>query len=325
MRVAVYGAGAIGALLGARLTEAGWDVSLIARGKHLAALREHGLRVVSDDFGEKTYRLPAEEDPTKIGPVDYVILGVKAHSLTTVAPTVSPLTHDKTAFISTQNGLPWWYPEDGEPRLESVDPGGVISKHIPRSRAIGSVVYISCHVPEPGVVRHTHGIRLPLGEPDGSPSDRIKALAGAFRDGGIKAPVRNSIQRELWTKLVGNAVFNPLAALTRKTLLEMTEFPATQDVILAAMAEVTETAAACGVQVGVSPEKRLEGARGTGFHKPSMLQDLEAGRPAEIDPLTGSVIELARRNHVETPTLQAVYGAAKLLFEPSRAPDDDSH
>jgi len=325
VRIAIYGAGAIGALLGARLSEAGCDVSLVARGPHLEAIRRDGLRIISDDFGDQTYRLKASDSPAEIGPVDYVILGVKAHSLTQIAPLVGPLTKPDTAFVSTQNGLPWWYRPDCDARLESVDPGGVIAQHMPVDKSIGSVVYISCSVDSPGVVRHTHGIRLPLGEPDGSGSERVKALADAFRRGGLKSPVRNAIDRELWMKLLGNAIFNPLSALTRKTLIEMVEYPATAALILEAMAEVNETAQAVGVQIGVSPEKRLEGARGAGFHKPSMLQDLEAGRTPELGPLTGSVIELAARHSVVTPRLQTVYAAAKLLFEPSRTPPDAAH
>jgi 2-dehydropantoate 2-reductase len=238
---------------------------------------------------------------------------------------VGPLTTPSTVFVSTQNGLPWWYRPDGEARLESVDPGGVIAEHMPLERSIGSVVYISCRVDHPGVVRHTHGIRLPLGEPDGSASERVKTLAEAFHRGGLKSPVSNSIDRELWLKVLGNAIFNPLSALTRKTLIEMTEHPATAALILDAMAEVNQTALAVGVNIGVSPEQRLEGARQAGFHKPSMLQDLEAGRTPELAPLIGAVIELAARHGVVTPRLQAVYAAAKLLFEPSRTPPEAAH
>ena len=307
------------------MAEAGCEVSLVARGPHLEAIRRDGLRIVSDDFGDQTYRLKASDSPADIGPVDYVILGVKAHGLTQIAPLVGPLTTPDTVFVSTQNGLPWWYRTNGDDRLESVDPGGVIAKHMPLDKSIGSVVYISCHLDGPGVVRHTHGIRLPLGEPDGSGRKRVRALADAFRRGGLKSPVRNAIGRELWMKLLGNAIFNPLSALTRKTLIEMTEHPATAALILDAMVEVNETALAVGVNIGVSPEKRLEGARQAGFHKPSMLQDLESGRTPELDPLTGAVIELAARHSVITPRLQTVYAAAKLLFEPPRTPPDAAH
>jgi 2-dehydropantoate 2-reductase len=325
VRVAIYGAGAIGALLGARLAEAGCDVSLIARGEHLAAIRRDGLRIVSSDFGEQTYRLQASDAPADIGPVDYVILAVKAHGLTQIAPSIGPLARSNTAFVSTQNGLPWWYRPDGDARLESVDPGGVIAQYMPLDKCIGSVVYVSCHLERPGVVRHTHGIRLPIGEPDGTASERVKTLAEAFNRGGITAPVRNAIEVELWTKLLGNAIFNPLSAITRKTLIEMVEYPATEALILEAMAEVNETARAAGVNIGLSPEKRLQGARQAGFHRPSMLQDLESGRTPELDPLTGAVIELAARHRVETPRLRTIYAAAKLLFEPSRTPPAATH
>lgn len=323
MQVAIYGAGAIGALLGARLAEAGCDVSLIARGSHLVAIQQRGLRIVSDEFGDQTYRLKASDDPAKIGPVDYLILGVKAHALTAIAPLTRPLVKPNTFFVSTQNGLPWWYfPLGG--RLESVDPGGIVAQHMPPERAIGAVVYMSCHALEPGVIRHTHGVRLPLGRPDGKAGANIQALSDAFRAGGLKSPIRNAVERELWMKLLGNAIFNPLAALTRKTLVEMTEHPDTRKLILGAMAETSETAEAVGVRIGITPEKRLEAARQAGFHKPSMLQDLEAGRTPELDPLTGAVIELADRCHVDVTRLRSIYAAAKLLFTPLRSPDAKS-
>ncbi len=318
MRIAVYGAGAIGAFLGARLSEAGAEVLLIARGPHLEAIRREGLRVDSATFGENTYRLAASDDPAEIGPVDYVVLGVKAHGLTSIAPQVAPLLGPQTTFVSTQNGLPWWYfhgVEGDNPRIEAVDPGGVIAAHIPPERAVGSIVYISCDLPAPGVARHTQGVRLPLGEPDGSRSDRVRALSEAFQKGGIKAPVRGDIRHELWVKLLGNGVFNPLSALTRKTMIEMLDDPAACELIRAAMYETRETAAAAGVQIAFSPEQRIEGARAAGFHKTSMLQDLEAGRLAELEPLTGAIIELARRYHVEVPHLETLYAAARLLFK----------
>ena len=319
MRIAVYGAGAIGAFLGARLAESGEEVLLIARGAHLEALRRDGLRVESEDFGVSTYRLKASDDPTAIGPVDYVILGVKSHALTAIAPLVAPLTHERTTFVSTQNGLPWWYfhgVEGDNPRIESVDPGGVIAAHIPPERALGSIVYISCDLPAPGVVRHTQGVRLPLGEPDGERSERVKTLADAFQRSGIKAPIRGDIRHELWVKLLGNGIFNPLSALTRKTMIEMLDDPPARELIRAAMYEIRDTAAAAGVQIAFSPEQRIQGARSAGFHKTSMLQDLEAGREPELDALTGAVIELAGRYHVEVPHLETVYAAARLLFRP---------
>ncbi len=318
MKIAIYGAGAIGAFLGARLSEGGADVALIARGAHLEAIQHDGLRIDSEDFGEKTYRLAASDDPAAIGPVDYVILGVKAHGLTAIAPSIGPLLGDSTAIVSSQNGLPWWYfygVEGDNSRIEAVDPGGVIAEHLPPERAIGSIVYISCGLAAPGVVRHTHGARLPMGEPNGDRTERIKALSEAFRGGGVKAPIRGDIRHELWAKLLGNAIFNPLSALTRKTMIEMLDDERACELIRAAMTEVRETAAAAGVQIAFSPDQRIVGARAAGFHKTSMLQDLEAGKQPELEPLTGAVIELARRYHVEVPYLEAVYAAAALLFK----------
>jgi 2-dehydropantoate 2-reductase len=325
MKFAVYGAGAIGAFLGARLAEAGHEVVLIARGAHLQALRESGLRVQSDLFGERLYRLTAVEHPAEAGTADYLILGVKAQALTQIAPSAEALLRPSSTIVSTQNGLPWWYfhgVEDQEPVLESVDPGGVVARHLPPRQTVGSIVYISSRLESPGVVRHTEGARLPLGEPDGSASDRIRALSQAFRDGGLKAPIRNDIRHELWVKLLGNGIFNPLSALTRKTMIEMIEHPAAHELILTAMREIRDTAAALGVQLAFSPEKRLEGARSAGFHKTSMLQDLEAGRPPELAPITGAIVELAARKHVAAPALGAIHAAASLLFAPPRMPPE---
>lgn len=318
MRFAVFGAGAIGGFLGARLIEAGHEVAFIARGAHLEAIRKNGLRVVSDELGEATYRVQASQDPSEIGTVDYVILGVKAHSLTAVAPACKPLLAGETAVVSLQNGLPWWYfhgIEADEPPLESVDPGGVIAEHLPPERAIGGIAYISSSIPEPGMIRHTQGVRFPMGEPGAARTERIKRLFEAFRAGGVKAPIRPDVRHEIWVKLMGNAVFNPLSALTGKTMIEMTEFRPTYELMRRAMEEARETAAATGVQIAFSSDKRLEGARAAGDHKTSMLQDLEAGRPPEIEALTGSVVELAQRKNVPTPVLATLYAAAKLRFQ----------
>ncbi len=317
MKIAVFGAGAIGAFLGARLLEAGREVAFIARGPHLRALRADGLLVESDELGEQRYPVRATDDPSEIGPVDYVILGVKAHALTAIAPACAPLLGPETAVVSLQNGLPWWYfhgIEADETPLESVDPGGAIARNLPPERAIGGVAYISSSLAAPGVLRHTQGVRFPIGEPDNSRSDRVQALFQAFRDGGVKAPIRADIRHEIWVKMMGNSVFNPLSALTRKTMVEMVEFAPTYELMRRAMEEIREVAAATGVQIGFSAGRRLEGARGAGRHKTSMLQDLLAGRATEIEAVTGSVVELARRKNVAVPTLEAVYAAAKLLF-----------
>ncbi len=318
MKFAIYGAGAVGSFLGARLIEAGHDVHLIARGANLDALRKNGLLVRSEVFGEQRYQVHATDSPAEVGRSDYVVLGVKASALTAIAPLVGPLKGPHTTFVSTQNGLPWWYfhgVDGNEPPITSVDPQGVISLHIPGHLVVGAIVYLSSSLAGPGSVAHTQGVRLPLGEPSGGRSERALALSSALRSAGIKAPVRNDIRHELWVKLLGNAAFNPLSALTRKTLAELLASPPGLRLTEAIMDEIRLVASAVGVQIALSNERRIEGARAAGYHKTSMLQDLERGRAPELDALLGSVIELAHRFHVDVPTLRAVDAASRVLFE----------
>lgn len=323
MKFAIYGAGAVGGFLGARFLEGGHDVHFIARGANLDAQRERGLLIRSEVFGEKRYQVHATSSATEVGPSDFVILAVKASALTDIAPLVEPLKGDNTTFVSTQNGLPWWYfygvPGDDMP-IDCVDPGGVVARHIPAPLVLGAIVYMSCSMAGPGIVTHSSGVRLPLGEPSGERSERIRLLSSALRDIGIKAPVRNNIRHELWVKLMGNAAFNPLSALTRKTLAELTDSAQGLRLIEAIMDEVRQVASAVGVQIALSNERRIAGARVAGSHKPSMLQDLEQGRVAELDALLGSVLELAERHHVSTPTLRVIDTASKLLFQRASEP-----
>ncbi len=317
MKFAVYGAGAVGAFLGARLLEAGQDVRFIARGKNLDALRERGLIVRSSVFGERRYTVCATASADEVGPADYVFLGVKATALPSIAPFVAPLRGSQTTFVSTQNGLPWWYfygLDTVEKPLECIDPGGVLTRHIPPVSVIGSIVYFSCTLRAPGEVDHPQGIRLPLGEPDGRRTDRIRTLSKVLGSAGLKAPIRHEIRHELWVKLLGNGAFNPISALTRKTMAEMIDFPPSRRLIETMMDEIREVAAAVGVHVALSNEKRINGARQAGSHKTSMLQDLENGRSPELDAVLGAVIELARRHHIETPVLESIDAAARLLF-----------
>lgn len=318
VKFAIYGAGAVGGLLGTRLLEGGHDVHFIARGANLDAQREQGLLIRSEVFGEKRYRVHATSSATEVGPSDFVILAVKASSLTQIAPLVEPLKGADTTFVSTQNGLPWWYfygvPGDDAP-IECVDPGGVVAKHIPAPLVLGAIVYISSSMAGPGIVTHSSGVRLPLGEPSGERSERIRMLSSALREVGIKAPLRNDIRHELWVKLMGNAAFNPLSALTRNTLAELTDSPQGLRLIEAIMDEVRQVASAVGVQIALSNERRIAGGRAAGSHKPSMLQDLEQGRAAELDALLGAVLELADRYHVSTPTLRVIDTASRLLFQ----------
>lgn len=319
MRFAVYGSGAVGGFLGTRLLEGGHEVAFIARGMHLEALQTVGLQVRSNVFGERVYQVRASSSPVEIGPVDYVLLGVKASSLAQIAPLVEPLKSSQTTFVSMQNGLPWWYfhgLEGTDSPITAVDPGGVIESHIPGSLVIGSIVYFSSALTGPGQVEHSAGVRLPLGEPAGGRTERALALSSALQSVGLKAPVRNNIRHELWVKLMGNGALNPLSALTGKTLRDLIDSSDGHRLIDSMMDEIRQVAAAVGVQIAISNERRIEGARAAGYHKTSMLQDLERGRDPELDALLGAVIELAGRNHVEVPTLRAIDAATRVLFSP---------
>ena len=318
MKFAIYGAGAIGGLVGSRLIVSGEEVTLIARGPHLEAMRERGLAVRSQVFGDYECRPRATDDPESVGPVDFLILAVKAHSLAGIASKLAPLLGEETAIISAQNGIPWWYFDGLEQSwandpLDSVDPGGVIASHIDRRRVIGSITYASSAVTSPGVVEHIEGGRCLLGEPDGSRSERVRRLANALSAGGLKTSVRSNIRVDIWVKVQGNAAFNPISALTGATLQGLLRFPPARELARAAMEEVVAVAAALGVKTTVSVDRRLAGADKVGGHKTSMLQDLEAGRPLEIDPIVGAVMELGDRVGVRTPNLRALYACTKLL------------
>ena len=318
MKFAVYGAGAIGAFMGARLMNAGNEVALIARGPHLEAMRAKGLRIRSQIVGDFECRPQVTDDPADIGEVDAVILGVKAHGLTAIAPKLGPLLGPETTVVTTQNGIPWWYFHGlgGEwqgARLESVDPGGVIAAHIEARRVIGCLAYCSSKVVEPGVIEHIDGVRFPLGEPDMTRSGRIQELAAIFNAAGLKAPIRADMRHEIWVKVLGNAPLNPISALTRATLLDVLQHPPTRELARTMMEEVVRVAEALGVKIRITVEQRLEGAEKVGHHKTSMLQDVEAGRPIELEPIVGAVIELAEKTGVEVPNLRAMYACTRLL------------
>ena len=318
MKFAVYGAGAIGAFMGARLMNAGNEVALIARGPHLEAMRAKGLRIRSQIVGDFECRPQVTDDPADIGEVDAVILGVKAHGLTAIAPKLGPLLGPETTVVTTQNGIPWWYFHGlgGEwqgARLESVDPGGVIAAHIEARRVIGCLAYCSSKVVEPGVIEHIDGVRFPLGEPDMTRSGRIQELAAIFNAAGLKAPIRADMRHEIWVKVLGNAALNPISALTRATLLDILQHPPTRELARVLMEEVVRVAEALGTKIRITIERRLEGAEKVGHHKTSMLQDLEVGRPIELEPIVGAVIELAEKTGVEVPNLRAMYACTRLL------------
>jgi 2-dehydropantoate 2-reductase len=310
MRVAVYGAGAIGGMLGAylaRTDEA--EVALIARGPHLAAMRERGLTLRgASDF---TVRPRCTDDPAELGPQDYLIVGLKAHAVPGVVDRMRPLLGEGTAVVFAVNGVPWWYfhrlpgPYEGR-RLESVDPGGRQWDGIGPERAIGCVVYPAAEVPEPGVVEHVSGDRFVLGEPSGESTERVQRLSRLLIKAGLKAPVRPRIRDEIWVKLWGNLSFNPISALTGATLDVITADPGTRALARAMMLEAQAVGERLGVRFGVDVERRIEGAAAVGAHKTSMLQDLERGRPMEIDALVTAVREMGRLVEVPTPAIDAV-------------------
>jgi len=317
MKFAIVGAGAIGAFVGAMLARSGQDVTLIARGPHLKAMQQNGVRV-RGSIGEFQSKPAATDDPAAIGPVDVVILTLKAHSLTDMSPRLSPLITAETTVVSAQNGIPWWYfyRSGGEwegTQLDSVDPGGVISRSIDISRVIGCIVYPSTILREPGVVEHIEGTRFAIGEPDGSKSDRCRLIADAFIKAGLRCPIRTDIRHDMWVKLMGSVAFNPISALTRATLAEIVRHPETRALAATIMWEAEAVARELGVDIGISIEQRLEGAEKVGEHKTSMLQDIESGRPPELEAIVGSVIELGTNMGLSLPATRAVYACVKLL------------
>jgi 2-dehydropantoate 2-reductase len=323
VKIAIAGAGAIGGYIGARLARAGADVVLFARGPHLEAMRSRGLRVCSPD-GDFEVKPQVTGELGAVGRVDVIVLGVKAHSLTTLAPALRPLFGPDTIVVSTQNGIPWWYFQNhpGELNglhLERVDPGGLIAHAIEPERVVGSLAYFSTDVAEPGVIHHTEGNRLSLGEPNGSRSERIRALAEILIGAGFRSPITTRFRHEIWVKLLGNVAFNPISALTGATLEELVRHRETSTVIRAIMTETEAVAARIGIELPISIDQRMAGAEKVGAHRTSMLQDLEAGRPMELEPIVGAVVELGDRLGVPMPSTRAVYACAKMLDEKRRA------
>ena len=319
MKVCVVGAGSIGGYVGVKLALAGEDVTLVARGANLEAIRARGMRLTMADGTD--YIVPgikATASLAEAGPQDVVILAMKAHQVAPVVKDLHHLLHDDTVVVPMQNGIPWWYfqrhggPFEGR-RIENVDPGGTIAAAIDPARIIGCVVYPACELAAPGVVRHIEGDRFPLGELDGTESARVVRLAETFVGAGLKAPVLTAIRAEIWLKLWGNLTFNPISALTHSTLVDICQFPPTRELATAMMREAESVANMLGVSFRVTLEKRIAGAEKVGKHKTSMLQDVEAGRDPEIDALVGAVIELGELTGVPTPHIDAVYALVKLL------------
>jgi 2-dehydropantoate 2-reductase len=316
MKVCIFGAGAIGGYMGVKLAKAGADVSLVARGPHLAAMQEKGLTLIED--GETTMvPVTASDDPAALGVQDYVIVTLKAHSVPPVVSKMAPLIGPNTTIVSGVNGVPWWYFHKLEgahegTRLDSVDPGNVQWDGFGPDRVLGCVVYPAAEVIEPGVIKHIEGNRFSLGEPDGSKSDRAQALSKILANAGLKAPVRPKLRDEIWVKLWGNLSFNPISALTHATLDVLCTDEGTRAVARNMMIEAQEIAERLGVKFPIDVDRRIAGGAAVGAHRTSMLQDLDQGRPMEIDALVASVQELGSITGVPTPTIDTVLGLIRL-------------
>jgi 2-dehydropantoate 2-reductase len=319
MRICVVGAGAIGGYLAVLFAKAGHEVTVIARGVHLAAIRENGLTLVDHDGAQiGCERVKATSRITEAGVQDLVLLTVKAHQVEPIADELPSLFHSETVVIPMQNGIPFWYFQRHGGELEgttvaSVDPNGTAATAIDPRRILGCVVYPATTMVTPGVIKHIEGNRFPLGELDGTESERVKAITQVFVDAGLKSPVLTDIRSEIWLKLWGNLSFNPISALTHSTLVDLCQHPLARELARNMMLEAQAVAEKLGRTLRVTVDRRIEGAERVGKHKTSMLQDVEAGRDPEIDPLVGSVIELGRLVGIPTPNINAVYACVKLL------------
>ena len=309
MTIAVVGAGAIGGLLGAHLSRAGEEVILIARGAHLQTMRSNGVTIRSH-AGEFTAHPTCTDDISAIAGAETVFITLKAHSVPALAPALGEALPREASVVAAMNGIPWWYFPDRH--LESVDPGGVIAASIPREQVVGCVVYPAASIVEPGIIEHEEGNRFSVGELDGSRSERVQAISRTLAAAGFKAPVQSRLLNEIWLKVVGNATLNPVSAITRTTLAQMLGNERGRRLIRILMEEVESVAKSLGMELPVGIDKRIEGAAATGAHKTSMLQDIEMGKPLELDALLGAVVELADWQGVDVPGLTMLYALAKL-------------
>ena len=318
MKVCVVGAGAIGGYMAVRIAKAGHDVSVIARGPHLAAIRTHGLKLVEADQELVVTNLSATDNICELGPQDVVLLALKAHQIEAVVGDLSVLLGPKTVLVTLQNGIPWWYfqkldsPYSGRV-VKTVDPNGVLFNKIDPDRIIGCIAYPAATIAEPGVIKHVEGNRFPVGELDGSESDRVNQVSALFTEAGFKARVLTDIRSEIWLKLWGNLTFNPISAVTHATLVDICQFPLTRTLAATMMTEAQSIGERLGAGFRVPMERRIAGAESVGKHKTSMLQDVEVGKPLEIDGMLGVVVELAEMTEVNVPTLRALYACVSLL------------
>ncbi|PXX44075.1 2-dehydropantoate 2-reductase [Undibacterium pigrum] len=318
MKIAVVGAGAIGGFLAVKLAGMGHEVSVVIRGANLQAVRENGMKLIMDDGSEHVAKIFATDRIADLPVQDVVILGMKAHQVAAVAADIPGLLGPDSIVVTAQNGVPWWYfhKHGGEyegRRVEAVDPGGVVSANIDVARVIGCIIYPACEIIAPGVIKHIEGNRFSLGEIDGSDTPRIRALADSLREAGFKAPISSDIRSEIWLKLWGNLSFNPISALTHATLVDICEFAPVRELVARMMREGQAIGEKLGVNFKVTIDKRIAGAAAVGKHKTSMLQDIEAGRPIELEALVGTVIEMGKITDTPTPNIEAVYALTALL------------
>ena len=327
MKVCIFGAGAVGGVIAGGLARSGHEVCVVARGAHLAAIREQGLRIRSGTTGEVSVTRPrAEGDPAKLGPQDYVIVTVKGPSLPGVAASIAPLLGSQTSIVTAMNGVPWWFFDrlpfarqdggnGGTPRLESLDPHGTLARAMPTERIVGCVIHLAASVAEPGLISHNMGARLILGEPGGRNTERTQGIAAALESAGFEAVVTSAIEKEFWVKLLGNVSFNPVSALTLATADRMIADEHVKAYMVAIMRECLEIGRAVGVDAEIDPEARIDMARQLGRFKTSMLQDLEAGKALEIDCMLAGTLEVARKAQVPAPFTESLLGMIRLRAE----------
>jgi 2-dehydropantoate 2-reductase len=318
MKVCIVGAGAIGGYMAVRIANAGHNVSVIARGPHLAAIKDRGMKLIEENDEFVAENLTATEFVGELGPMDVVLLALKAHQIVPIVNDMSVLLGPNTVIVTLQNGIPWWYFQNfagdyANQVVETVDPGGLLFNSIDPNRLIGCIAYPATTISKPGVIQHIEGNRFPVGELSGMKTERVQMVSDLFAESGFKSRIIDDIRSEIWLKLWGNLTFNPISALTHSTLVDICQFPLTRQLAVTMMTEAQTVGERLGAHFRIPMEKRIAGAESVGKHKTSMLQDVEAGKPIEIESMLGAVIELAEVTGVQTPTLRAIYACVSLL------------
>jgi 2-dehydropantoate 2-reductase len=318
MKVCIVGAGAIGGYMAVRIANAGHNVSVIARGPHLAAIKDRGMKLIEENDEFVAENLTATEFVGELGPMDVVLLALKAHQIVPIVNDMSVLLGPNTVIVTLQNGIPWWYFQNfagdyANQVVETVDPGGLLFNSIDPDRLIGCIAYPATTISKPGVIQHIEGNRFPVGELSGMKTERVQMVSDLFAESGFKSRIIDDIRSEIWLKLWGNLTFNPISALTHSTLVDICQFPLTRQLAAEMMTEAQTVGERLGAHFRIPMEKRIAGAESVGKHKTSMLQDVEAGKPIEIESMLGAVIELAEVTGVQTPTLRAIYACVSLL------------